>query len=143
MLSIRERSQRKLKERRTQSPFNANVGDVILIKDDLPRGMWGIGRISELIGSRDGYILSAKVLLPSKKTIGRPLSSLYPIECQETDDTDINCPDRNFNDQTGGGHNSSKGQNIEQDHGATSLIRPKRLADRKAKQIISDQLRDN
>ena len=37
LLSIRERSQRTLKERRTRSPFKANVGDVILVKDDLPR----------------------------------------------------------------------------------------------------------
>ena len=38
LLSMRERSQRKLKERRTQSPFNANVGDVVLVKDNLPSG---------------------------------------------------------------------------------------------------------
>ena len=130
LLSMRERSQRKLKERRTQSPFNANVGDVVLVKDDLPRGMWRIGRIYELIESRDGHIRSAKVLL-------RPLCSLYPIECQKTDDTDTNCPNRNFDDQTNGG------QNNEPDHGATNVIRPKRLAASIAKQRISEQLRDS
>lgn len=137
LLSMRERSQRKLKERRTQSPFNANVGDVVLVKDDLPRGMWRIGRICELIESRDGHIRSAKVLLPSKKIIGRPSCSLYPIECQETDDTDTNCPHRNFDDQT------NEGQNNEPDHGATNVIRPKRLAASIAKQRISEQLRDS
>ena len=54
LLSMRERSQRKLKVHRTQLPFNANVGDVVLVKDDLPRGMWRIGRIYELIESREG-----------------------------------------------------------------------------------------
>ena len=137
LLSMRERSQRKLKERRTQSPFNANVGDVVLVKDDLPRGMWRFGHIYELIESRDGRIRSAKVLLHSKKTIGRPLCSLYPIECLETDDTDTNCPNRNFDDQTNGG------QNNEPDHGATNVIRPKRLAASIAKQRISEQLRDS
>ena len=85
LLSQRERSQRSSKGSRTQSPFSANVGDVILIKDDLPRGSWRMGHIMDLVTSRDGEIRSAKVLLPSKKIIGRPLSLLYPIECQVKD----------------------------------------------------------
>ena len=89
LLSLRERSQRSLKGPRTQSPFSANVGDVILIKDDLPRGSWRMGHIMDLVTSRDGQIRSAKVLLPSKKIIGRPLSLLYPTECQ-VKDTDTN-----------------------------------------------------
>lgn len=78
LLSLRERQQIKLKEPRAQSPFTANVGDVILIKDDLIRGSWRLGRIQELIKSRDGQIRSARVLLPSNKIIGRPLSLLFP-----------------------------------------------------------------
>ena len=48
-----------------------------------------MGRIMNLVTSRDGQIRSAKVLLPSKKIIGRPLSLLYPIECK-VKDTDTN-----------------------------------------------------
>ena len=88
-LSLRERSQWNLKGPRTQSPFTANVGDVILIKDDLPRGSCRKGRIMDLTISRDGQIQSAKVLLPSKKIIGHPLRLLYPIDCQ-VKDTDTN-----------------------------------------------------
>ena len=81
LLSLRERSQVKLKESRILSPDSAKMGDVILIRDNLPRGSWKMGRIHELNNSKDGQIRSAKVLLPSKKIIGRPLNVLYPIEC--------------------------------------------------------------
>ena len=49
-----------------------------------------MGRFQDLITSRDGQIRSAKILLPSKKIFGRPLSLLYPIECQPKD-IDTNC----------------------------------------------------
>ena len=90
LLSLRERPQRKLKEPRSQSPFSPNVGDVILIKDDLPRGMWRIGRIHELVSSRDGQIRSAKVSLPTNRIIGRPLNQLYPVECPQENDSQPN-----------------------------------------------------
>lgn len=54
---------------------------MVLVKDDLPRGNWRLGRIQELVQSEDGEIRSAKVLLPTNKLIGRPLNLLYPIEC--------------------------------------------------------------
>ena len=47
LLSLRERSQTTLKEARSKSKssYKTNVGDVILIKDDLQRGSWILGRI--------------------------------------------------------------------------------------------------
>ena len=80
LLSLRERIQTKLKSPRVQTPTAAKVGHIVLIKDNLPRGCWRIGRITELISSRDQHVRSAKVLLPSNKIIGRPLNLLYPIE---------------------------------------------------------------
>ena len=70
LLSLRERSQMKLREPRVKLPYKANVGDVVLIKDNLPRGTWRIGRIKELITSRDEQVRSAQVMLPNNKTIG-------------------------------------------------------------------------
>ena len=67
LLSLRERQQIKLKQPRA---FTANIGDVVLIKDDLPRGSWRLGRIQELIKSRDEHIRSARVCLPTGKIIG-------------------------------------------------------------------------
>ena len=71
LLSLRECSQIKLKSR-IQSPYAVNIGDVVLIKDNLPRSSWRMGRIRELVNSRDGYVRSAKVLLPSNRMVGRP-----------------------------------------------------------------------
>ena len=65
LLSLRERIQTKLKEARVQLPFLAKVGDVVLIKDELPRGSWRTGKIQELVQSGDFQIRSAKVLLTS------------------------------------------------------------------------------
>ena len=81
LLNLRERSQIKLKETRVKSPYSATKGDIVLIKDELPRGSWRIGRIVELVKSVDDEIRSAKVLLPSRKVFGQPLKLLYPIKC--------------------------------------------------------------
>ena len=83
LLNLRERTQTKLKSPRVQTSSTAKVGHIVLIKDNLPRGCWRIGRITELIRSRDQQVRSARVLLPSKKMIGRPLNLLYPIGCSE------------------------------------------------------------
>ena len=79
----RERTQNKLKSQRVQSSSPANVGDIVLVKDDLPRGCWRIGRLIELLKGSDQQVRSAKVLLPTKKVIDRPLNLLYPVECSE------------------------------------------------------------
>ena len=81
LLSLRERAQIKLKEKCVRSPYSATEGEIVLVKDDLPRESWRLGQIEELVKSGDGKIRSAKVLLPSRKVIGRPLKLLYPIEC--------------------------------------------------------------
>ena len=52
LLNLRERSQTNLKSPRVQSASTAKVGHVVLIKDNLPRGCWRIGRIDELVRSR-------------------------------------------------------------------------------------------
>ena len=87
LLSLRERMAYKLKEGRIQHNKEPQVGDVVLVKDDLPRGSWKIGRICELRTSQDGQIRSGRVLLPNKKTLNRPLNLLYPIECSKETET--------------------------------------------------------
>ena len=141
LLSLRERSQTNLKGLRTHSQSSANVGDVILIKDDLPRGSWRMGRIQDLITSRDGQMRSAKILLPSKKILGRPLSLLYPIECQPKD-TDTNCLKSNESQSVSREQNNDIGNISKLDHEHVSVNRPKRQAANEAKRRISEQLRD-
>ena len=109
LLSLRERQQIELKQPRVQSSFTANMGDVVLIKDDLPRGSWRLGRIQELIKSRDGHIRSARVCLPTGKIICRPFSLLYPIEYQDKE-TNMDSQKQDTNQTGAMRHNISEVQ---------------------------------
>ena len=40
-----------------------------------------MGKITALISSNEGKIWAAKVLLPTKKVLKRPLNLLYPLKC--------------------------------------------------------------
>ena len=80
MLSLRERTQNTLKSGRVQSHFPPNIGDVVLLKENIPRGCWKLGKVVNLVSSRDGLVRSAKVLLSSGRITGRPLNLLCPIE---------------------------------------------------------------
>ncbi|VDI16697.1 Hypothetical predicted protein [Mytilus galloprovincialis] len=80
LLSLRERTQTKLKSCRVQSSFLPQIGDVVLIKDNLPRSTWRMGKIVKLISSNDGEIRSAKVQVSTGLILGRPLNLLYPLE---------------------------------------------------------------
>lgn len=131
LLSLRERSQIKLKEAQTKSPYKASVGDVTLIKEDLPRGAWRMGRIKELIQSRDGQVRSAKILLSNNKVIGRPINLLFPIECPTTVEAG----------EMTQGCDSEK--TSKQSDDKTDLVKPKRDSAIKAQQRIKEQLRDN
>ena len=53
LLSLRERPQMGLKCPHSTAAATPRVGDVVLIKEDLPRGRWKVGRICEIIQSRD------------------------------------------------------------------------------------------
>ena len=53
----------------------------MLLKEDLPTGAWKMGKITALISSNEGKIWAAKVLLPTKKVLKRPLNLLYPLKC--------------------------------------------------------------
>ena len=113
-----------------------------MIKDDLPRGSWRTGRIQELISSRDGHIRSATVLLPSKKMIGRPLSLLFPIECQATD-INTDSLKQDSHQTVDRQHDVSQTQTDKKGYDTTGIRRPKRLAANTARQRIKEQLNND
>ena len=84
LLSLRERYQSQLKAARVQADQPPRVGEPVLIKDDIGRGSWRMGKILELPLSKDGKLRCAKILLPSKLTTFRPLNLLYPLETEES-----------------------------------------------------------
>lgn len=65
---------KEIKTKRVLAGFSPSVGDVVLIKDNVPRGSWKIGRIVSLAKNSDGYICSGKVTLSSGRIIRRPVN---------------------------------------------------------------------
>ncbi|CAG2200066.1 unnamed protein product [Mytilus edulis] len=127
LLSLRERTANKLRSGRIQSKTPAKVGDIVLIKENLPRGSWKIGRICQLVVSRDGQIRSGKVMLPNKKTLNRALNMLYPIECEELDEGLKNS-------------DTEKDTELINDNTSTTRERTQRQAARTAMKKIQEQL---
>ena len=83
LLNLRERQQIRNKHPRIQSSKEATVGDIVQIKDSLPRGSWKIGRIVEMIQSQDGEERAARIMMPNKNILQRSICHLYPLECHE------------------------------------------------------------
>ena len=80
LLRLRERTQNTLKTGRVVSHSYPQVGDIVLVKDDLPRGCWNMGKIVKLILSADSCVRSGRVKLHTGRIIGRPLKLLFPLE---------------------------------------------------------------
>ncbi|XP_045210562.2 uncharacterized protein LOC123561965 [Mercenaria mercenaria] len=83
LLGLRERAQVKLKSKKIVSAMEPSVGDIVIIKDELPRSCWRMGRIEETQRSKDGKVRSAEVRLATGRVIKRPVSLLYPLESTE------------------------------------------------------------
>ena len=83
VLSLRERTQKTLKAPRIQSAVHPSKGDIVLLKDNLPRGSWKLGKIEALITSQDEEVRAATVRTSSGKLLNRALNFLYPLECSE------------------------------------------------------------
>ena len=89
LLSLRERGTKKSPNYEVSYP---KVGEVILIKDNLPRGQWRVGKISELIKGRDERVRSVKVTVAPHKVLHRALNMLYPLECYDPIDSQVDKP---------------------------------------------------
>ena len=80
LFNLSEETQMVLKGARKQAHDVSRVDDVVLIKENLPRGWWKVGIIHELIKGRDQMVCSAKVLVSTNCFLRRVLNLLYPIE---------------------------------------------------------------
>lgn len=74
LLSLRKRTQNKIKTKGIQTQDFPRMGDVVLVKEDLPCGQWKLDKLNRLRISRDGQIRSAEVVFGSGKVINRPLN---------------------------------------------------------------------
>ena len=89
LLSLRERYQRNIKSCRVQSDISPSNGLIVHIKDKMPRGVWKMGRIVEVMKGKDGEVRSAKIRLPSGAVITRPINLLYPLEADMLESEEI------------------------------------------------------
>ena len=65
------------------------MNDIVIVKDDTPRGSWKLAKIVQLNMSRDGLVRSAVVQLGSGRNLVRPLCLLYPLECSDNSSDSI------------------------------------------------------
>ena len=69
------------------------VNDVVIVQSDgQPRASWPLGRVTDVIQSRDGLIRSARVLMPNHRILTRPVCHLYPLELNCLSDVTENLP---------------------------------------------------
>lgn len=81
LLSLRERYQIKHKESRLKTYKVPEIGDIVLIHEDLtPKNLWSIAEIIGVRKSKDGKIRSATVLTAKHKRLDRPINLLYHLE---------------------------------------------------------------
>ncbi len=99
MLSLRERYQSSMRNMGKLGKQFPSKGDIVLLKDNLPRGTWKLGQIVDLPVSKDGQVRSAKVQLPSKKTLNRPMNLLIPLECASPPDDPVPNPKQHPEDR--------------------------------------------
>ena len=71
-----------MKSPRIEANETPQIGDIVQLKENLPRGSWKLGKIVELITSNDGNIRAAKVLLSTRNVVNHPLNLPYPLECE-------------------------------------------------------------
>jgi len=79
------------------SKSSISVGEIVIVKDDrLPRGLWKLGIVQEVMKGRDGLTRAAVVKTVSRERqqsiLKRPIQLLYPLEvhCESTSLAKIN-----------------------------------------------------
>ena len=77
LLNLRERIQMSLKGPKKLAHNTPQLGDVVLIKENLLRERWRVGVICELIRGKDQMIQSARVLVsPNRYRIAGKFSGV-------------------------------------------------------------------
>ena len=64
---------------------------VITYDEKVPRHLWRLGRVVDIIPSRDCNICAAKIKVgKTGEIINRPINKLYPLQCSITYNTEDN-----------------------------------------------------
>ena len=88
LLSLQECYQQNHRSPRVKSAIQPTVSEVVLLKENSPRGTWKLAVITELIPSEDGNVRSARVCTQSGHILHRAIHMLYPLEIGSTPHTE-------------------------------------------------------
>ena len=66
-LNLRERRQTHVKGPRIQAAEQPKVGSIVLLKEDVQRGVWKMEKTTELVSSNDGKIAQPKFFFQPRK----------------------------------------------------------------------------
>ena len=134
LLSLKERFKNQIKTTNTLLKLYPKIGQIVHIKENLPRGAWKLGKIIKLIESEDGEIRSTTLLLPTRNIVNKLINLLYPLEIAPVSDGFDSDP--SLQEQV---QHEENGVNIKQ-----VSERPKRQAARiardKLKEMCSDEI---
>uniref|UniRef100_A0A914EQJ5 Glycoprotein n=1 Tax=Acrobeloides nanus TaxID=290746 RepID=A0A914EQJ5_9BILA len=82
--ALREHHKTSHRGPRSSTNRHPTIGEVVIVHEEhSPRGAWSMGRIKELIKSKDGYIRVAKVQMANGHLHRRAISLLYPLEVSD------------------------------------------------------------
>ncbi|VDM34652.1 unnamed protein product, partial [Toxocara canis] len=99
LLSLRETQKIIHPTSRLSEQRSPKLGEIVIIQeDDVPRGLWKMGKVIEIRRSSDEQIRSAVLKTSTCQRLERPLNKLYPLEIRK--------PEANHGEepQTLGGH---------------------------------------
>ena len=105
--SLCERTQKHLKAPRPQSSTQPTKVDVVLLKKSSLQGTWKLAVVEELISSTDGANRAATVRTASGKLLNRTLNFVYPLECAEQRETQVQ-PSRSEDGQYDASHQRTR-----------------------------------
>ncbi|KAI5731558.1 hypothetical protein M8J77_012244 [Diaphorina citri] len=84
LTSLAERPMKTHKQPRVLAKTSPNIGDVVQLKERMvSRAFWRVGKILELVPSKDGHTRTARVRMANGSIITRSISLLYPLEISE------------------------------------------------------------
>ena len=73
--------------------FNVNKNDIVIVQDsNIPRPLWRLGIVENVIISKDNQVRGAKVRLSNSQILERPVNMLYPIEATKLTETSVYNP---------------------------------------------------
>ena len=71
------------KAKRPLTGSKIEVGDVVLVHDNLPRNQWKLAIVNSLIPGRDGLVRAVRLRMSNGNELQRPIEKLYPLEVSE------------------------------------------------------------